>query len=113
MREHFVVDKIKQLLQRKDTLLEESGGGGGAGAGAGTGVDSESVGKNGRHQTDVFISYCWANTDFVLSRLAIELAPRVRGMWLDRLGEDQGMGEFAQKSMQRGITSADVVIAVV
>jgi hypothetical protein len=41
------------------------------------------------------------------------VAPRVRNLWLDRLGGEQGMGEFAQASMQRGVENADVIIAVV
>jgi hypothetical protein len=49
----------------------------------------------------------------VLSRLAMELASRVRELWLDRLGGDRGMGEFAKASMKRGVQNADVIIAVV
>ena len=33
-------------------------------------------------------------------------------IWLDRLGGDKGMGEFARKSMELGVENADVVIAV-
>ena len=89
MRENFVVNHIKQLLKAPPT--------------------------NGSARVDVnvMISYCWADSDFVLSRLAVEVAPRVRNLWLDRLGGEQGMGEFAQASMQRGVENADVIIAVV
>jgi len=34
-------------------------------------------------------------------------------LWLDRLGGEQGMGEWAVDSMQRGVDGADMVIAVV
>jgi serine/threonine protein kinase len=89
MREHFVVNQIKQLLAAAPT--------------------------NGSQRVDVnvMISYSWADTNFVLSRLIMELAPRVRELWLDRLGGEQGMGEFAKASMQRGVQNADVIIAVV
>jgi len=62
---------------------------------------------------NVMISYCWADTDFVIGKLAPELAVNCKGLWLDRLGGDQGMGEWAVASMQRGIDGADVVVAVV
>jgi serine/threonine protein kinase len=89
MREHFVVKQIKQLLQGPPPNGEE------------------------RLDVNVMVSYCWADTNFVLSRLTMELAPRVRELWLDRLGGDQGMSEFAKASMQRGVQNADVIIAVV
>jgi len=62
---------------------------------------------------NVMISYCWADTDFVIGKLAPELAVSCKGLWLDRLGGDQGMGEWAVASMQRGVAGADVVVAVV
>jgi hypothetical protein len=89
MRENFAIDQIKQLL-----------------------VASPPSGE-GRADVNVMISYSWNDTNFVLSRLVMELAPRVRDLWLDRLGGEQGMGEFAKASMQRGVENADVIIAVV
>lgn len=89
MRENFVVNHIRQLL----TAPPADG--------------------SAREDVSVMISYCWSNSDFVLSRLAVEVAPRVRGLWLDRLGGEHGMGEFAQASMKRGVENADVIIAVV
>jgi hypothetical protein len=89
MRENFVVNQIKQLLQ------------------------GPPLNGAARVDVNVMVSYSWADSNFVLSRLTMELAPRVRGLWLDRLGGDQGMGEFAKESMQRGVQNADVIIAVV
>jgi serine/threonine protein kinase len=89
MRENFVVNQIKQLLVTPPP----------------NGIE--------RVDVNVMVSYSWNDTDFVLSRLAVEVAPRVRELWLDRLGGEQGMGEFAQASMKRGVENADVVIAVV
>jgi serine/threonine protein kinase len=89
MRENFVVNQIKQLLQGPPPSGEER-------------VDAK-----------VMVSYSWADSNFVLSRLTMALAPRVQDLWLDRLGGDHGMGEFAKASMQRGIQNADVIIAVV
>jgi hypothetical protein len=89
MRENFVVNQIKQLLAAPPA----SGG--------------------RRLDVNVMVSYSWSDTNFVLSRLTMELAPRVRELWLDRLGGEQGMGEFAKASMQRGVRNADVIIAVV
>lgn len=89
MREHFAVDLIKKLL---------------------SGPPSDGV---SRVNANVMISYCWADTNFVLSRLAREVASRVDDLWLDRLGGEQGMGEFAKASMKRGVENADVIIAVV
>jgi serine/threonine protein kinase len=89
MREDFVVEQIKELLLAPPTNGEE------------------------RLDVNVMVSYSWADTNFVLSRLTMELAPRVRELWLDRLGGAQGMGEFAKASMQRGVQNADVIIAVV
>lgn len=89
MREHFAVDLIKKLLS-----------------------GPPSVGVS-RVNANVMISYCWADTNFVLSRLAREVASRVDDLWLDRLGGEQGMGEFAKASMKRGVENADVIIAVV
>lgn len=87
MRENFVVKQIRQLL------ATPSG--------------------SARLDVNVMISYCWGDTDFVLSRLAVEVAPHVRALWLDRLGGEHGMGAFAQASMKRGVRDADVIIAVV
>ena len=89
MRANFAVNEIKQLLIASP-------------------LDSSA-----RVDVNVMISYCWSDTDFVLSQLAVEVAPRVCSMWLDRLGGEQGMGEFARASMQRGVENADVIIAVV
>lgn len=89
MRANFAVNEIKQLLIASP-------------------LDSSA-----RVDVNVMISYCWGDTDFVLSRLAVEVAPRVCSLWLDRLGGEQGMGEFARASMQRGVENADVIIAVV
>jgi hypothetical protein len=89
MREHFVVNQIKQLLAAPFANGDQ------------------------RMDVNVMISYCWADSNFVLSRLTMELAPRVRELWLDRLGGEQGMGVFAKASMQRGVQNADVIIAVV
>lgn len=106
MREHFVVDEIKRRLEEG----EAGGGGGGAGGAGAKAGDAE---QQKRIDCRVMISYCWADTSFALHQLAMELASDVTGMWLDRLGGAQGMGEFAQASMQRGVKNADVVIAVV
>jgi hypothetical protein len=89
MRENFVVNQIKQLLQGPPPSGEA------------------------RVDVKVMVSYSWADSNFVLSRLTMGLAPRVRELWLDRLGGAQGMGEFAKASMQRGVQNADVIIAVV
>jgi serine/threonine protein kinase len=90
MREDFVVNQIKRLLSAPP---------------------SSNGGK--RININVMVSYCWTDSNFVLSQLTMELAPRIRELWLDRLGGDQGMGEFAQASMKRGVRNADVIIAVV
>jgi len=87
MRKHFVVDHIKRLLA------------------ADPGVP--------RPARSVMVSYCWADTAFVLHRLCLALAPLVEDMWLDRLGGDQGMGEWTRDSMERGVVGADVIISVV
>ena len=89
MRENFVVSHIKQLLLEAPTK------------------------ERPRLNVNVMISYSWSDSNFVLSRLVTELAPHVQDLWLDRLGGEQGMGEFAQASMQRGVKNADVIIAVV
>lgn len=60
----------------------------------------------------VMISYCWHDSSWVLNQLAMWLAPLVEAMYLDRLGGEQGMGEWAKASMQRMVGSADIVIAV-
>jgi hypothetical protein len=65
-----------------------------------------------RLNVNVMVSYCWADSAFVLSRLAMELASRVRQLWLDRLGGDQGMGEYAKSSMQRGVQKAGDPVCV-
>ena len=62
---------------------------------------------------NVMVSYCWADTDFVLGKLAPELAVSCKSLWLDRLGGEQGMGEWAVESMERGVKGADAVVAVV
>ena len=54
MREHFVVDRIKQLLP----VTDED--------------------RASRKYGNVMISYCWANTTFVLDRLCLALAPLCR-----------------------------------
>lgn len=89
MREHFVIDRIRQLLPASDQD------------------------KIGRKCGCIMVSYCWANTTFVLDRLCLALAPTCQGMWLDRLGGDQGMGEWTRDSMVKGVANADVIIAVV
>lgn len=61
----------------------------------------------------VMLSYCWEDTNWVLGMLAPELAVNCSSLWLDRLGGEQGMGEWAVDSMQRGVDGADVVVAVV
>ena len=61
----------------------------------------------------VMISYCWADTDFVLNFLAPSLARVVEGLWLDRLGGEEGMGEWTQASMGSGVSGSDVIISVV
>ena len=58
LREHFAVDRIRSLLDIRD-------------------VDHRPLSK-------VMVSYCWADTNFVLSKLCPELAPEVEDMWLDR-----------------------------
>lgn len=69
--------------------------------------------KYTRNACNVMISYSWADTNFVLGKLAPELAVHCQSVWLDRLGGEQGMGEWAVESMQRGVQGADVVVAVV
>ena len=86
MREHFVVNHIRELL---------------------------SGSANSRPCVQVMISYCWADTTFVLDRLCVTLAPLVQTLWLDRLGGDQGMGEWTRDSMEQGVAGADVIISVV
>ena len=88
MREHFVVDRIRKLLLSV-------------------------AGSPPRPCVKVMISYCWNDTTFVLDWLCLALAPLVQGMWLDRLGGDQGIGEWTRASMDKGVAGADVVIAVV
>jgi serine/threonine protein kinase len=86
LRVHFQIDELKALL---------------------------AMDIKGRLDVNVMVSYCWADTNFVLGQLVMQLATRVRTIWLDRLGGDQGMGEFARNSMERGVENADFVIAVV
>ena len=90
MREHFLVEQIREKL-----------------------ADASSA----RDCPVVMISYCWADTTFVLGKLVMAMAGRVKSMWLDRLGGDQGMAQgmtdWARASMDRGVSNADVVIAVV
>ena len=83
LREDFAVKRIRELLEDQ---------------------------KYDRTGCNVMISYCWADTQFVLGKLAPELAVNCKGLWLDRLGGDQGMGEWAAESMQRGVEGADVVV---
>ena len=85
MREHFLVEQIRAKLEDMDVV---------------------------RDCPKIMISYCWDDTNFVLGKLGMALAGRVRGLWLDRLGGDQGMGAWARASMDRGVAGADVVIAV-
>jgi hypothetical protein len=87
MREHAAVDHIRTLLENRTS--------------------------GERPCKRVFVSYCWADSTFVLNRLAPELAPVVESLWLDRLGGDTGMGEWTRASMERGVADSDVVIAVV
>jgi len=88
LREHFAVEQIRKLL------ADRSGG-------------------PTRPAQNVMVSYCWADTGFVLSKLAPAIAPIVESLWLDRLGGDEGMGEWTRASMQKGVGDADVVLAVV
>ena len=67
MREHFAVQRIRDLLAADPGRFRPAG--------------------------RVVISYAWPNTTFVVDRLDMALAPLVEDMWLDRLGGDQGMGE--------------------
>jgi serine/threonine protein kinase len=89
MRENFVINQIKRLLSVPPLNGEQ------------------------RIDVNVMVSYSWTDSKFVLSRLAVELASRVKELWLDRLGGEHGMGEFAKASMQRGAEKANVIIAVV
>ena len=61
----------------------------------------------------VFVSYSGADSEFVLSKLCPELAGVVDGLWLDRLGGTQGVAEATRDSIEHGVYSADLVIAVV
>jgi hypothetical protein len=85
MREHFLVEQIRQRLADTSTV---------------------------RDCPSVMISYCWADTTFVLGKLVMALAGRVKWLWLDRLGGDQGMSDWTRASMDRGVAGADVVISV-
>ena len=86
MREHFLVEKIRCEL-----------------------ADPRSP----RDCPSVMISYCWADTNFVLGKLVLALAGRVKSLWLDRLGGVNGMDDWARQSMDRGVAGADVILAVV
>ena len=86
LREDFAVQRLRELLA--DTSAE-------------------------RKCCKVMLSYCWSDTNWVLGKLAPELAVNCKGLWLDRLGGENGMGEWAVESMQRGVSGADVVVAVV
>ena len=66
-----------------------------------------------RKYRKVMISYCWADSNFVLSRLAPALAPLVDTLWLDRLGGESGIGEWTRASMEAGVRGSEVIIAVV
>ena len=61
----------------------------------------------------VFMSYSGADSEFVLSKLCAELAGVVDGLWLDRLGGAERGGETTRDSIEHGVYSADLVIAVV
>lgn len=87
MREHFVVDRVRELI-----------------------ADRRS---GARPCYRIMVSYCWTDTVFVLSKLCIELATIVDNLWLDRLGGDQGMGEWTGASMEAGVRGADAIVAVV
>ena len=93
MREHFLVEKIRQKL-----------------GGNWTGLAGP---RPLRDLPRVLISYCWADTNFVLGKLAMALAGRVKSLWLDRLGGSDGMMDWPRLSMDRGVARADVVLAVV
>jgi hypothetical protein len=75
MRVNFVVEQIKSLLAAE---------------------------RDDRIDVNVMISYCWADTDFVLSRLVMELAPIVKELWLDRLGGEQGASVIVSSAMFTG-----------
>eukprot|EP00041_Stephanoeca_diplocostata_P038833 m.1559122 g.1559122 ORF g.1559122 m.1559122 type:complete len:2011 (+) comp25275_c1_seq7:178-6210(+) len=66
-----------------------------------------------RRYGKVMLSYAWANTEFAVRRVAVVLAPLVQGLWLDRLGGDNGMKGWIDQSMQTGVQNADVVVSVV
>lgn len=87
MREHAAVDHIRALL-----------------------ADRNSGPRTGKR---VFLSYCWADSDFVLNHLAPALAAVVDELWLDRLGGDSGMGEWTRASMEKGVSGSEIVVAVV
>jgi len=103
MREHFVVERIRRLLDKRIRTMPPMPG---HVATAAEPRAERTVGK-------IMVSYCWADTTFVLDQLALSLAPIASTLWLDRLGGDQGMGDWAKASMDRGVKNADVMIAVV
>lgn len=85
MRVHFLVDRIRAKLKEHSQIRD-----------------------CGR----VMISYSWKDAPFVLGRLAMTLAERSSGLWVDRLGGELGMGEWTRQSMERGVKGCDVVVAV-
>ena len=87
LREHFMVAKIRSLLPK--------------------------LGDAPREYVRVMISYCWADSQFVLGKLAPALAPLVDHLWLDRLGGADGMSEWCNASMEAGVQGADVIISLV
>eukprot|EP00041_Stephanoeca_diplocostata_P011027 m.177904 g.177904 ORF g.177904 m.177904 type:complete len:1986 (+) comp18385_c0_seq1:286-6243(+) len=99
MREHFMLEEIRcQLRARR--------------AAQGSDFYDASSASSGRMYGRVMISYSWNDTPFVL-KLAMALASKVEDMWLDRLGGDNGMQEWAHASIERGIRRSDFVLAVV
>jgi len=87
LREHFAVDRVRELLGDRSS--------------------------GSRLCRRIMVSYCWADTNFVLSKLCMELAMVVDDLWLDRLGGDKGMGEWTRASMEAGVRGADIIVAVV
>ena len=85
MREHFLIKEVRNRLAMP----------GGA-----------------RDCCRVMVSYCWTDSSFVLGRLCLAMAPRVVGLWVDRLGGAQGIDGWARQSMEHGVQDADVVVAV-
>jgi hypothetical protein len=74
MRLNFGVEHIKALLAKKAAAASSVAGG--------------EKGVDGGEGMNVVISYSWSDSSFVISRLAVELAPLVASLWFDRLEED-------------------------